>query len=46
MFRLLMSLQNVLDGCLWDSSDAELLADLKDFIHHVTGAAVLCDMLL
>lgn len=38
VFRLAMSLQNVLDGCTWQSGDAELAHALQRFIHSVTGA--------
>ena len=41
VFRLLMSLQNVLDGCTWASSDADLARALQSFIRSVTGAHVL-----
>ena len=37
VFRLLMSLQNVLDGCTWPRQDARAVQQLQGFIHHVTG---------
>ena len=38
VFRLLMSLQNVLDGCTWQSRDAEQAHALRTFVRSVTGA--------
>ena len=37
VFRLLMSLQNVLDGCTWPRQDERAVQQLQGFIHHVTG---------
>ena len=37
VFRLLMSLQNVIDGCTWPQQDAPLVHQLAAFIRHVTG---------
>ena len=37
VFRLLMSLQNVIDGCTWPQQDEQAVQQLQGFIHHVTG---------
>ena len=39
VFRLLMSLQNVIDGCTWPTQDERAVQQLQGFIHHVTGAS-------
>jgi hypothetical protein len=38
VFRLFMSLQNVIDGCTWPQHDAKRVQELLGLIHHVTGA--------
>lgn len=37
VFRLLMSLQNVIDGCYWPAHQAVLVQNLAGLIRHVTG---------
>lgn len=37
VFRLLMSLQAVIDGCSWPKQDERPVQQLQGFIHHVTG---------
>ena len=37
VFRLFMSLQNVIDGCTWPQHDAKRVHELLGLIHHVTG---------
>ncbi|KAK9814051.1 hypothetical protein WJX73_010626 [Symbiochloris irregularis] len=37
VFRLLMSLQNVIDGCCWPRAQAPLVRQLAGLIRHVTG---------
>ena len=37
VFRLLMSLQNVIDGCTWSQQDERAVQQLQGLIHHVTG---------
>ena len=37
VFRLLMSLQAVIDGCTWPHQDERAVQQLQGFIHHVTG---------
>ncbi len=39
VFRLLMSLQNVIDGCTWPKQDERAVQQLQGLIHHVTGGA-------
>ena len=38
VFRLLMSLQNVIDGCCWPQHDKSAVRQLAGLICHVTGA--------
>ena len=39
VFRLLMSLQNVVDGCTWPKQEERAVQQLQGLIHHVTGQA-------
>ena len=40
VYRLLMSLQNVIDGSTWLRKDARKVHQLIGLIHHVTGASL------
>ena len=40
VYRLLMSLQNVIDGSTWLRQDARRVHQLIGLIHHVTGASI------
>lgn len=38
VYRMLMSLQNIIDGSTWPKQDAKKVQELVGLIHHVTGA--------
>ena len=40
VYRLMMSLQNVIDGSTWPKEDKRRVNELVGFIHHVTGASL------
>ncbi len=40
VYRMLMSLQNIIDGSTWPSRDRRRVNELAGFIHHVTGASL------